>query len=228
MNLSVFAVTSDGTMKFIFHPEVRANAQRSVRWVKTFLARFDLSSLGWLRIDFGREYKDGRGRRYRKYRGVYGRCWYPSEDQPTVRMSCQVPGPFPCDIVTRKKPVYQSDDGTWPSEARGIPGPVMVDRRSGRRWKRVYGKTIVHDLDEAIVWIVAHEAFHWLRHTRQVPGRNTEVEADAYADRQLAAFRAQPPPPAPVSCPFPVTWKQSQFDFGTPQAHTPAPQRAFL
>jgi len=218
-NLSTCVVNSDGTVKFIFHPEVRAKAQRSVGWVKSFLAQFDLANVGWLRIDFGREYKDRRGRRYRKYRGVYGRCWYPSEDQPTIRMSCQVPGPFPCDIVTRKKPVYQRADGTWPSEARAVPGPVVVDRRSGRRWKRVYGTTVVHDLDEAVVWIVAHEAFHWLRHSRQVPGRNTEVEADTYADRQLAAFRAQPPVAEPLRAPAALT--QCCFDFDPPPAPSP-------
>jgi hypothetical protein len=45
--------------------------------------------------------------------------------------------------------------------------------------------------DEGIVWIVAHEAFHWLRKTRQIPGRNTEVEADAFADRKLQEFREE-------------------------------------
>ena len=107
-----------------------------------------------------------------------------------------------------------------------MPGPVVVDRRSGRRWKRVYGKTVVHSLDEAIVWIVAHEAFHWLRHTRQVPGRNTEVEADAYADRQLSVFRAGPPAlsPAPPS----ATWKQSLFNFDSPPAGTPSRSRKAL
>ena len=53
----------------------------------------------------------------------------------------------------------------------------------------MYGKTVVQNLDEAIVWIVGHEAFHWLRRTRQIPGRNTEIEADQFADEQLQAFR---------------------------------------
>ena len=88
----------------------------------------------------------------------------------------------------------------------------------GRRWKRAYGKTVVHNLDEAIVWIVAHEAFHWLRHTRQVPGRNTEVEADAFADRQLTAFRE--PLPATEPALSRDTWKQSLFDFNPPPART--------
>ena len=48
---------------------------------------------------------------------------------------------------------------------------------------------MVNDLNEASVWIVAHEAFHWLRKTRQIPGRNTEIEADAFGDQMLDEFR---------------------------------------
>lgn len=176
-------------MKFILHQRVKTDAQPALDWLRQFLSRFNLSQLGWLRIDFGREYRDRLGRRYRKYRGVYGRCWYPSASQPTVRISCQVPGPFPCDIPIRKTPVYRHPDGTWPAEARHLPGPIVVDRRSGRQWRRNYGKTRVHDLNEAIVWIFAHEAFHWLRKTCQIAGRNNEIEADAFGDLQLAAFR---------------------------------------
>ena len=44
-------------------------------------------------------------------------------------------------------------------------------------------------LDEGIIWIVAHEAFHFLRRTGQVPGRNTEIEADRFADEQLSRLR---------------------------------------
>jgi hypothetical protein len=173
----------------ILHDRVRREAKRSVAWAREFLGRFDLSAIGWLRIDLGREYRDRLGRRYHKYRGVYGRCWYPTESQPTIRLSCQVPGPFPCDITTRKRPVYRNADGTWPAEARRLPGPVIEDRRSRRQWKRVHGLTRVHDLDEAIVWIFSHEAFHWLRKTNQIRGRNTEIEADAFADACLEDFR---------------------------------------
>jgi len=51
---------------------------------------------------------------------------------------------------------------------------------------------VVNDLSEATVWIVAHEAFHWLRMTRQISGRNTEIEADAFADKMLDEFRHSP------------------------------------
>lgn len=157
-------------------------------WVKAFLSRYDTVDVAWLRIDFGREYRDRRGRRYHKYRGVYGRCWYPTPEQPAFRLSCQVPGPFPCQIVIRQRPVYRRPDGTWPPEARRLRGKINRDPRTGKEWRRSYGRTTVRTLDEGIVWIFAHEAFHWLRKTRQIPGRNNEIEADAFADRQLRQF----------------------------------------
>lgn len=188
-------------MRWLIDERVKRGAPRALAWVKAFLALYDTSMLGWVRIDFGREYRDRRGRRYRKYAGVYGRCWYPSATQPTIRISCQVPGPFPADIVIRQKPVYRRPDGSWPPEVAQARGPILHDRRTGRQWRRVYGLTRVNDLDEAVVWIFAHEAFHWLRRTGQIPGRNTEIAADAFADAQLARFRAgalpQRPNPSP-------------------------------
>lgn len=180
-------------MKFIIHPQIQTDAQRGIAWAKAFLNPFDTSKVAWLRIDFGREYKDRNGRPWRRYLGVYGRCWYPSRSQPSFRLSCQVPGPFPCDIVTRQKPVYRSPDGSWPEGFDPRNRQHVHDLRSGRYWARVYGKTVVQNLDEAIVWIVAHESFHWLRRTGQIPGRNIEAQADEFADRKLEAFRQDHP-----------------------------------
>ena len=200
-------------MRFIVHPEVKARAPEALAWVKEFLSRFDTSLLGWLRIDFGREHRDRQGRIYYKFHGVYGRCWYPTKKQPSIRLSCQVPGPFPCAIITRKKPIYRGSNGTWPAEAKQNRGPVYCDGSSGRQWKRVYAKTTVKNLNEGVVWVFTHEAFHWLRKTGQIPGRNNEIEADAFADQMLGKFRAlesrakdqlfqptTPPNPTPVQC----------------------------
>lgn len=191
------------SVRLIIDAGVKHQAPRAVAWVQAFLALYDTSMLGWVRIDRGREYRDRYGRPYRKYSGLYGRCWYPTQRQPTVRISCQVPGPFPTQIITRRKPVYRRPDGSWPPEASQATGPVLRDRRTGRQWRRVYGTTRVNSLEEAVVWIFAHEAFHWLRQTRQIPGRNTEIAADAFADAQLARFRAGAPPRRPDQ---PVPW----------------------
>jgi hypothetical protein len=61
-------------MRLILHEKVKREGERSLAWVRAFLSGYDTSLLGWLRIDLGREYKDRLGRRYRKYRGIYGRC----------------------------------------------------------------------------------------------------------------------------------------------------------
>jgi Zn-dependent peptidase ImmA (M78 family) len=48
-------------------------------------------------------------------------------------------------------------------------------------------------LDEAVVFVGAHEIFHFLRHSRQVGGRNGENEADQFAVVQLEEFRRASP-----------------------------------
>jgi hypothetical protein len=40
-----------------------------------------------------------------------------------------------------------------------------------------------------LVFLVAHEAFHYLRKTRQVEGRHGEIEADAFALKTLEQYR---------------------------------------
>ena len=39
------------------------------------------------------------------------------------------------------------------------------------------------------MFLVAHEAFHYLRRTRQVEGRHGEIEADTFAVRTLKQYR---------------------------------------
>ncbi len=40
-----------------------------------------------------------------------------------------------------------------------------------------------------LVYLVAHEAFHFLRRTKQVEGRHGEIEADAFAGKILEQYR---------------------------------------
>lgn len=158
----------------------RERAKAGLEWARHFLTSFDTSLLEWVRIDIGRG----------KYRGIYGRCWLPTKSHPTYRMSCQVPGPFPCRLVTRKRPLYPKENGQYPKAPNGCwRTKECVDPRSGRRWYRVNGTTWIRDLNEAVVWIVGHEGFHFLKGTKQVSRRDNEIEADRFADEQLATFR---------------------------------------
>jgi hypothetical protein len=43
--------------------------------------------------------------------------------------------------------------------------------------------------DEVLVFLAAHEAFHYLRKTRQVEGRHGEIEAEAFALMMLEHYR---------------------------------------
>jgi hypothetical protein len=47
----------------------------------------------------------------------------------------------------------------------------------------------LRDQDEALVWIIAHEVFHYLRRIRQIDGKNGEIEADRYAEVVLRTFQ---------------------------------------
>ena len=49
------------------------------------------------------------------------------------------------------------------------------------QWKRLYHSLdLVESEDEVLMFLVAHEAFRYLRRTKQVPGRHGEIEADAF------------------------------------------------
>lgn len=163
------------------HVRLNAPAAAGLEWIGALLARHDAARLEWVRVDHGSP----------RYRGVYGWCYLPTRERPTFRIACKLPGPFPTTTTTRRPPLYRAADGSFPPLPRGCRrGAWLYDPRTGREWIQVRGRTRLADLDQALVWIFAHEAFHFLRATRQIPGRNTEIEADAWADAQLAAFRA--------------------------------------
>jgi hypothetical protein len=43
--------------------------------------------------------------------------------------------------------------------------------------------------DAGLVHIITHKAFHYLRRTKPIEGKNVEIDADAYADEMLEGFR---------------------------------------
>lgn len=165
-----------------------SQAPRAHQWIEEVFHRYDWSLVSTFQLDSGS----------RRYRGVYGRCHYPTPRLPSYRIVCHAPGPFPCRIRIRKPPLYPRTDGTFPKAPRGCRRTQgFFDPRTGRTWYRVVGWTELRSLDEAIVWIVAHEAFHYLRRTRQIPGRNDEIRADAFADAELDASRQHHLQPTP-------------------------------
>jgi hypothetical protein len=59
------------------------------------------------------------------------------------------------------------------------------------QWKRLYRPLELRNEDEVLVFLVAHEAFHYLRKTKQVAGCHGEIEADAFALQALEQYREQ-------------------------------------
>ena len=105
-------------------------------------------------------------------KGVWGRCRYPNRNKKLgYRIRCCVsiaPGEFP-----------------YPAKFA-----VGTRRLDPRRWEWVWREDQFHTIEEAFVWIAGHEAFHWLRHSRQIPGRNHETQANQYGFAWLEEWRA--------------------------------------
>jgi hypothetical protein len=72
-----------------------------------------------------------------------------------------------------------------------LPTLARLARGHGQsvQWKRLYRPLELRSEDEVLVFLVAHEAFHYLRKTRQVEGRHGEIEADAFALMMLEHYR---------------------------------------
>lgn len=70
--------------------------------------------------------------------------------------------------------------------------PVATRKaRGGRGWAWVWDRERAHDRDELMVWIAAHELFHFLRHTKQVPGINRETRANRFAFEWMRRYMAE-------------------------------------
>lgn len=155
-----------------------------LRWLEREFVGYDFSAINRFALRDGATSK-------KKPPGVWGMCSYQRRGHPAYKITCSVKEPLPAKLITRQRPLYRDDDGTFPTQPYGTRrGQLFVSKRGGREraWHRLYGTTILHDVDEAVVWIVAHELYHYLRRTRQVDGRNTEIEADAFSDGMLTNY----------------------------------------
>jgi hypothetical protein len=57
-------------------------------------------------------------------------------------------------------------------------------------WEWVWREATFRTREEAFVWIAGHHAVHWLRHSRQIPGRNYETQANRFGFAWLDEWRA--------------------------------------
>jgi hypothetical protein len=111
----------------------------------------------------------------------------------------------------RLSPLYRNPDGTWPEVPEGHRvGDRYVATRKGEsvQWRRLYRSLELGNEDEVLVFLVAHEAFHYLRKTRQVEGRHGEIEADAFALKMLEHYREGSNTVIPTDARLSVEWSQ--------------------
>jgi hypothetical protein len=52
-----------------------------------------------------------------------------------------------------------------------------------------YSSEEIGDAEDDMTWLVGHELFHFLRRTKQVPGSNTQSQANEYGFRFLREFK---------------------------------------
>ncbi len=69
--------------------------------------------------------------------------------------------------------------GTWQKET-----PEGLDL-----WGYEYHTEMFSSIRETMAFLAGHECFHWLRHSRQISGRNTEPSANRYGLEWLEAWR---------------------------------------
>ena len=153
-------------------------------WVRERLGAYDWYKVDWITV------RRGRSERY-AFRGV---CRSPRKGYGQYRINCNISRhtQYPIAYYMRVSPLYRNLDGTWPGVPEGHKaGDRYVANRDGKRvqWRRLYRPLELRSEDEVLVFLVAHEAFHYLRRTKQVAGRHGEIEADAFALKTLEQYR---------------------------------------
>jgi hypothetical protein len=153
-----------------------------LRWIRERLGTYDGSKVDWVSV------RRGRSEKY-AFRGV---CKTPRNGGGyRINATVSEHAAYPIYQYMRLSPLYHRPDGTWPEVPKGHKvGDRYVAARNGRsvQWKRQYRSLKLGSEDEVLVFLVAHEAFHYLRKTRQVEGRHGEIEADAFALKMLEQY----------------------------------------
>ncbi len=153
-------------------------------WIRERLEAYDWSKVDWVSVRRGRSEKCA-------FRGV---CKTP-RNGCGYRINCNVSkhAAYPIYQYMRVSTLYRNPDGTWPAAPEGhtLGDRYVAARSNGEsvQWKRLYRPLELRSEDEVLVFLVAHEAFHYLRKTRQVGGRHGEIEADAFALKVLEQYR---------------------------------------
>lgn len=132
------------------------------RFVRAKLRGFDLSRLDRFRI-----MPNGGTSRY------HGICMFPFNGRGyRIRVSVRMKQSFP---YRERKAV-----STWRKGAA----------TGGAIWGYRFEDVVFEDVRELAVFVAGHETFHFLRQSRQIPGRQSETQANAYGIEWLERWRA--------------------------------------
>jgi hypothetical protein len=173
---------------------------KGVEWIRRELEAYDWSQCEWITVRRG-----AWGSRVSTYpfeteqgytNKVAGTCKFPGYrgiEKYRINRRVNTRMGWPAPTYQRVSPLYRNRYGPqpWPEVPEDhFTGEWLMDSKTGREWRRLYRRLWLADEDEGLVYIIAHEAFHYLRRTRQIEGNNVEIDADRFAEDMLESFRA--------------------------------------
>ena len=127
-----------------------------------------------------------------RHKQLHGICYYPSRkfQRKKFKIQCHVPETYPYITFIREKPIYITDSTQKPQVPEGctIDGSG-INVQTSKSWYIVSSRFTVQDVNEALVFIVGHEIFHYLRRTRQIPGVNLQSQADVFGKNLVKEYK---------------------------------------
>lgn len=105
-----------------------------------------------------------------------GLCQYPFRTRSGLyRISCKMNRRmgWRAPPYQRVSLLHRNENGTWPE----VPddhfyGECFISADGSRRWMRMACRLCLKTEGEGLFYIIAHEAFHYLRRTKQIEGKN--------------------------------------------------------
>lgn len=149
----------------------KAMVEELTSWVRQELNHWNTANLDWVKL-----------LPLKKNNRFHGHCTYPKRTAPRKRSF--VHGyQIRCSLNTRpeKYPyVFEANVGTWQKKT----GSTTL-------WGYNTERVKLDDPAECGIFLFGHELFHFIRHSRQTEGRNTQVQADRYGVEMLKRFRKE-------------------------------------
>ena len=140
-----------------------------VKFIKEQLTPYDTSKVEWFKL-----------LRLKNHVRYHGKCTYPKRKKKGsphfvrgYRIGCSL-----------------NPDLAWPYERDVCIGTETFHRDSfSRSFRYVTERVCFEDAEEFMACLAGHEAFHFLRHSKQIPGRNTEPSAERFGLEWLKTWR---------------------------------------